>query len=152
MSRSERQYSRREGLSIRTEKLSDDSMVIYEQISQQVHSLNPVGAAVWEACSVETSEPAILEAVRAKLGPATDEDAVWSAVQSLQDANLIVAEEPELAEVSAAVIGPSRRSVLSNLRAAIIVPAVITMTMAEQKAAARIAKSCDQVDYRNRFK
>ncbi len=143
----ERLFSQRPAESIRIEKLSDGSLVICDLLSKRVHSLNPTAAAAWEACARAASEPTILAAVQAKVGPSIDEEAVWSAIQSLQEADLIHVQEPELETVAAPILGQSRRRVLANLGVAIAVPAVITLTMADQKAYAVESKSLPPHQY-----
>jgi hypothetical protein len=108
--------------------------------SKRVHSLNRMGAAVWDACADPASQPVILAAVQAKLGPSISEEAVWTTLESLQQANLVRLQEAET--VSAPVIGQSRRSLVASL-GSLAIPAVVTLTLAEQKAYAWKTKSKD---------
>jgi len=138
---SERTFSQLSGASLSVEKLSDDSIVICDLLSKRIHSLNPTAATVWEACAGAASEQKILAAVHSKLGPAISEDAVQSALENLQEADLIQVQEPEFTAVPGAVIEQSRRRALVSLGVAIGVPAVITLTMADQRAYADNSKS-----------
>src|SRR5690606_14130697 len=62
---------------------SGDDLLIYDQVAHEIHHLDAVAAAVWNACEVETSPERIAHATR--LAP----DVINQALQALSDANLL---------------------------------------------------------------
>jgi hypothetical protein len=97
--------------------LPDGSKILVDQAKQTVFALNPMAAAVWDACGASTS----LSDVAANMN--VSEDVAANALFDLQAQNLI------------AVTGLS-------FRRAAAAPFVVALTMTEQMAFAEKSGSC----------
>ena len=118
------------------ENLPDGSTAILDQRSKNMHSLNSSASVVWNACKEGATLAEIRKALEAKVGAPVDETLAQSAVAQLHGANLIQADAPVPADLSAA----ARRNTL--IRAAMVaVPVVLTLALSQQKALAFQARS-----------
>ncbi len=124
--------------SLTVEKLGDGSLAILDVRSKSVHSLNPSAAAVWEACNGSTLGE-IGTSLAKQFGGTIENDVILGALAQLQAANLIESASP----VAIEAIDLGRRSLLKRAGAvgAFAIPAVLTLTAAEQKAYAFSAVS-----------
>lgn len=126
-------YQRRTG-DYQIEELPDGSAVLFDRGSEAMHSLNRVALSVWQASETRVAEAELI----AGLDGLADEKAVREAVAQLLAAGLIEATDaPNAAEMS-------RRKALrvfGGTAAGVIGPAVITMTLAQQRRLAAQALS-----------
>lgn len=109
------------------EQLPDGSTAIFEPATKAVHSLNPLAAAVFGACREQISLAGLVEAV----GSPDSVEPVLAAITDLEAAGLVERSSAE---------STSRRGML-KAAAAIAIPAVLTLTAAEQSAYALQAGS-----------
>lgn len=99
--------------------LPDGSKILVDHVRQTIFALNPMAAAVWDACSAPTSLAMVAANVR------ISEDVAEGAVLELQAKNLV------------ATAGPSCRRT-----APAAMPLVVALTMTEQKTFAEGSGSC----------
>ena len=120
------------------ERLADGSVVIYDQRSKNVHSLNASAAVVWETCAGGATEATIATALERRFGLPVEQDAVLNTIGQLRTANLIQVQGGE--PIPSVLVDSSRRAVLGRAAMAAI-PVMLTLTAAVQKASAGDAKS-----------
>ena len=66
-----------------------DELLVYDLERHKVSCLNRVAALVWRSADGRTSVPGIARKLRAEIGAPLDENAVWLALDRLDDARLI---------------------------------------------------------------
>jgi len=66
-----------------------DELVVYDRIRDQVHSLNPTAALVWQQCDGQTSPAQLAGRLQPELEPAQAEELVWLALDRLEQAHLL---------------------------------------------------------------
>jgi len=66
-----------------------DELVVYDLQRNQVHSLNPTAALVWQQCDGHTSPAQLAGRLQPHLKPAQAEELVWLALDRLQQAHLL---------------------------------------------------------------
>jgi hypothetical protein len=125
-----------------TEKLSDGSMAVFDQASKDAYFLNASAAAAWSACAEPASAPQIARAMETALNMPVTAETVLIALADLEEKHLVESSAP------AALAG--RRSALKKIAmtAGAVVPVVLAMTAAEQKAFAQGAGSAAPSDMR----
>lgn len=124
------------------EALPDGSIAIFDSRTEAVHSLNPAAALVLEACA----EPVTLSDVTTVLWRTTEggvpAESALEVLKRLEAAELIVRID---AEAPLAPSGTSRRDLLKKVAfgsaAALALPAILTLTGAEQRLYAQEAGS-----------
>jgi hypothetical protein len=114
-------------------QLPDGSKIIVDPVNSTVFALNPMAAAAWDACSNPTNLTSVTAEMRASLHPEIAEEQAGQAVFELAEKNLV--------RVSDSPPQTSRRRVLGSLGAAVFLPLVVSLTMAEQQAFAQNAGS-----------
>jgi hypothetical protein len=114
------------------EQLPDGSKVIVDTKNQTVFSLNATAGAAWDACSAPTTLSKVAEDMQRSLDPSVTEELALEAILQLQDKNLVT--------TSGSFSNATRRQVFATL-GAIAIPVVVSLTIAEQRAHALIAKS-----------
>jgi len=117
------------------ENLPDGSVVICDERSKAIHSLNASAASVWRACAEGASESHLFAALADGEQHGSDE-ALRTAIHQLQQAHLI---EPGCNVASEATVNQGRRAMVRALGTA--VPLVLTLGAAQQRAYAGGAKS-----------
>lgn len=114
------------------EKLPDGSKVIVDAKNETVFALNTTAGAAWDACSHPTTLSEVAEDMRRSFDPAITEEIALQAILQLQDKNLV--------KTSGSFSNATRRHVFATA-AAVALPLVISLTMAEQRAHAQSAGS-----------
>jgi hypothetical protein len=114
-------------------QLPDGSRIIVDPVNSTMFALNPMAAAAWDACRNPTNLASVAAEMRASLHPQATEEQARQAVFELAEKNLVMTSE--------ALPQPSRRGVLGSLGAAMFLPLVVSLTMAEQRAFAQNAGS-----------
>ena len=66
-----------------------DELVVYDLARDQVHSLNPTAAQVWQGCDGQTSPAQLAGRLQPELAPAQAEALVWLALDRLGQADLL---------------------------------------------------------------
>jgi hypothetical protein len=114
-------------------ELPDGSKIIVDSVNNTMFALNPMAAAAWNACRNPTTLASVTAEMRASLHPQTTEEQARQAVFELAEKNLVTTSGwPPQA---------SRRGVLGSLGAAMLLPLVVSLSMAEQRAFAQNAGS-----------
>jgi len=125
---------------LHVEQLPDGSVAIYDERTQSVHSLNSSAAVVWEACAKGATVEQVRAALSRHFGLPVDQDHAWTAIQRLQEAELVTSDAPLAAPPVAEM---ARRSALKTIGAVggIALPLVLTLTASQQRAYAATAVS-----------
>ena len=66
-----------------------DELVVYDRARDQLHSLNPTAAQVWQGCDGQTSPAQLAGRLQPELEPAQAEEVVWLALDRLEKAQLL---------------------------------------------------------------
>jgi hypothetical protein len=112
--------------------LPDGSRVITDPKSETVFALNATAGAAWDACGVPTNPSQVAREMQRSLTAAVSEEVALDAILQLQEKNLVtITDSPALT---------TRRQLVASL-AAVALPLVVSLTVAEQKAHASTAKS-----------
>jgi len=124
---------------VNAERLPDGSVAIYDERSKSVHSLNPSAAVAWEACAQGATVEQVRAALSQHFGSLVDRDVAWTAIQRLQEAELVMSDAP----LAAPAVDLARRSALKSIGAlgAMALPVVLTLTASEQRAYGLIGAS-----------
>jgi hypothetical protein len=114
----------------------DGEVLLYDRERDEAHCLNGVTALVWRHADGSTPVDSLIERVRHASATAIDEDIIWSALESLSDAHLLV--EP-IHRSGAAILMESRRTMMKRVAAvgAITAGAAITSILAPTPAQAQ---------------
>lgn len=113
--------------------LPDGSRIIMDRENDSVVALNATAGAALDACRTSTTLPQITEQMRRSLSPEVTEDLAEQAILQLAEKNLVIA--------SRSTAQPTRRQMLGSMSAAIALPLVVSLSLADQKAYAFKAKS-----------
>jgi PqqD family protein of HPr-rel-A system len=124
-------FRQADGASLHIERLRDGSMAVYDERSKSVHSLNASAAALWDACAEGASLDELRAALERRVGTAFTGEMAEEAVASLVEVGLVECDTELPREIG-------RRGLLA---AGLMVPAVLTLTLAEQRAYAQEAGS-----------
>jgi hypothetical protein len=112
--------------------LPDGSRMILDSDRETVFALNATAGAAWDACCGPTTLSAVTEQMRRSLNPAVTEEFAEEAILELANRNLVATSGPG---------SPStRREVLATL-GALAVPLVVSLTLGEQRAYAKVSVS-----------
>ncbi|HEX3436984.1 MAG TPA: PqqD family protein [Pseudacidobacterium sp.] len=116
-------------------KLPDGSAVIVDSNNQTVFALNPTASAAWDACSHPTTLSEITKEMQQSFDPDVTEEVAQEAILQLQEQKLVKMSGKSLASAS-------RREFIAKLgTAAAVLPLVVSLPIAEQRAYALRAKS-----------
>lgn len=111
-------------------ELPDGSRILVDTGKEKVFSLNPTAGAAWDACSDPTTLTEITRKMQRSLDPGVTAEVAEEAVQQLEEQHL----------VRASGVLSSRRQFLAQA-GAVALPLVVSLTMAEQAAYAKEARS-----------
>jgi hypothetical protein len=112
-------------------KLPDGSTVIVDGKNETVFALNATAGAAWDACSDATTLSGVTERMRHSLDPEITEQLAEQAILRLQEQNLVKVSGSQ----------PNRRQFMATLGAAVALPLVVSLPVAEQRAYAQQAGS-----------
>ena len=113
----------------------DDELLIYDLRTASCFCLNPLSAAVWNACDGRTSVSQIAARASASLGEPIDERLVWLALTEIKDDGLL--EDGE--EIATPYEGMSRREALKTIGAlSATLPVIYAVRVPAAAAAATI--------------
>lgn len=116
-------------------QLPDGSRVMRDTTTDKLYALNPTAGAAWDACSDPTTLENVAQTMQRSFDPEITEEIAEEAILQLQDHNLVkTSESPSLG---------SRRRFLAAMGAA-AVPLVVTLTVGDQRAYAKKARSGDE--------
>jgi hypothetical protein len=113
-------------------KLPDGSRVVVDPANETVFALNATAGAAWDACSGPTTLSKVTEHMQNSFDPGTTEELAEQAILQLHDNHLVKASQP------------TRRQIMGRLSAAIALPLVVSLTIADQRAYAKAAGSTTQ--------
>lgn len=100
-----------------------DELVVYDLARDEVHSLNPTAARVWQGCDGQTSPAQLAGRLQPELVPAQAEALVWLALDRLGQAHLL-----EQKVVRPGGLKISRRQALQALGiSALLLPVVASL-------------------------
>lgn len=116
---------------LKVNQLPDGSRVIVDNERERVFALNATAGAAWDACSGSTTLSGVTKHMQQSLHPQITEELAEEAVLRLQEQNL----------VNTSLTQPSRRRFMTVLGAAVALPLVVSLPVAEQRAYAQKAKS-----------
>jgi hypothetical protein len=114
--------------------LPDGSRVIVNSKNETVFAMNATAGAAWDACAAPTTLANLTEKMQRFFDPNVTEELAEAAVLQLQDKKLVT--------ISGSAPKATRRAVLAGL-GAVALPLVVSLTVGEQKAHARDARSND---------
>ena len=114
------------------DKLPDGSKLIVDAKNETVFALNATAGAAWDACSGPTTLSKVAEDMQRSLDPNVTEELALESILQLQEKNLVT--------TSGSFSNATRRQVFATL-GAIVLPVVVSLTMAEQRAHAQSAGS-----------
>lgn len=114
-----------------------DSLLVYDQIRHELHTLNPTAATIWEMLDGQRTASDVLIAARADLGSDLSLEDVQLALAALAESNLLA----EPVEPDTFTGGGSRRRFLKQA-GLVAVPAIVSVT-APMAAAHASTQSCD---------
>jgi hypothetical protein len=112
-------------------RLPDGSTVIVDAKNETVIALNATAGAAWDACSGPTTLSGVTERMQRSLDPTITEELAEEAILRLQEQNL----------VTISGLQPTRRQFMATLGAAVALPLVVSLPIAEQRAYAQKAGS-----------
>jgi hypothetical protein len=112
--------------------LPDGSRVILDSGNERVFALNATAAAAWDACNVPTTLSDVTESMQRSFDPATTGELAEEALLELQKQNLVKTSGPSSQG--------TRREFLATL-GAIAIPLVVSLSVTEQRAYAKKARS-----------
>jgi hypothetical protein len=114
--------------------LPDGSRIIVNSNRETVFAMNATAGAAWDACA----DPATLAGVTEKMQRSFDPNVT----QELAEAAVLQLEEKKLVTINGDAPKTTRRELLAGL-SAVALPLVVSLTVGEQKAHARNARSND---------
>lgn len=121
---------------------SGEEVIVYDQISHQIHHLNRTSAVIWRSCDGTRTVSQIARSASAELGVSVDEDLVHVALAKLDDAHLFA----DSLLSSSRVGRQSRRQVIKRMAVVgggiAIVPVITSITA--PGAAAAFSAFCGQ--------
>jgi hypothetical protein len=109
----------------------DDGLIVYDQRSAHIHTLNGISCAVWRACDGTRTVKAIRQEVDAGL----PDDVVLLALRQLAEADLLANPLPAILNGDTS----SRRTLLRRLAAAGVLPVLMSVSA---PAAAQATSDC----------
>jgi len=117
------------------DKLPDGSKVIVDPKNETVFALNATAGAAWDACSGPTTISKVAEDMQRSFDPRITEELALESILQLQEQKLVT--------TSGSSSKVTRREFVAKLSAsaAIALPLVVSLTMAEQRAYAESAGS-----------
>ncbi len=118
--------------------LPDGSRVIVDSANQTVLALNATAGAAWDACSTPTSLAGVAKTMRHSFDQQTTEAGAKEAILQLEEHNLV--RTSEMSESGGFPQQPGRRQFIATLSAAAL-PLVVSLTLADQQAYAKSARS-----------
>jgi hypothetical protein len=114
--------------------MPDGSRVVRNANNETVFALNATAAAAWDACSSATTVAGVADEMRRTFNPNVTDELAEACILEFQKKNLV--------KISGASPKATRRQVLAGL-GAVALPLVVSLTIGEQKAHAKDAKSAD---------
>jgi len=114
--------------------LPDGSRIIVNSNNDTVFAMNATAGAAWDACADPVTLDGVTEKMRHSFDPNVTEELAEAAVMQL--------EEKKLVTINGDAPKTTRREVLAGL-GAVALPIVVSLTVGEQKAHARSARSND---------
>jgi hypothetical protein len=111
-----------------------DEVLVYDQLSHQIHHLNHASAVIWRLCDGRQSIADLSRLASAELGSVVSEDAVRLALGKLEDAKLLSAPLVDGMRMA----GQTRRSFLRKAALAGAVPVVVSVTAPTAARAATV--------------
>lgn len=111
-------------------QLPDGSRVIVDSAKDRVFALNATAGAAWDACSDPTTLAGVTESMRRSLNPEINEELSEAAILQLQEKQLVHTSGSQA----------TRRAFITTL-STIALPLVISLSVADQRAFAKTAKS-----------
>lgn len=124
-----------------------EGMLVYDKDQDQLHELNPVAMAVWNACDGRRSVEDVAEEATAAVGIAINAPVVKLAFTKLEDANLLAAPlAPELRWKA-----HDRRRFLKRTAAAGLaaLPVIVSISAPQAAAATSHCKARDEECWNN---
>ena len=115
-------------------KLPDGSTVIVDTGNETVFALNAAAGAAWDACSAPTTLAGVTESMQRSFDPGISEELAEEAILQLHDKKLLKTSGPPSQA--------SRRQFITTM-SSIALPLVVSLSIAEQRAYAKIASSGD---------
>ena len=128
------QIERTNSDSMAINKLPDGSQVIVDSASETVFALNATAGAAWDACSSQSTLRGVAESMQRSFYPGTTEDLAQEAILQLENHKLV--------KTSGLSSQANRRQFITGL-GAVGLPLVVSLTMADQRAYAEKARSCN---------
>lgn len=123
--------ARRSGLIIQE---VDSEVLIYDQVSNKAHCLNPTAAKVWKYCDGETTLADACSALSRDLESPVDEKLVWYAVDQFAKDQLL---EKDFTPPAFIISGMNRRQMVRTLGlAAVVAVPLVTSIVAPTPAQA----------------
>ncbi len=126
------QIERTNANDLSVDQLPDGSRVIVDHKRETVFALNTTAGAAWDACSRPTTLAKVAEKMQRSFDPGITEEIALEAIMQL--------EEKKLVTTSGSSSTSTRRRVFATA-AAIALPLVVSLTIAEQRAHANSAGS-----------
>lgn len=112
--------------------LPDGSRVIIDSENERVLAMNATAGAAWDACTVPTTLSAVTQSMQRSFHEEVNEELAEEAIQQL--------ERQQLVRTSGVPSQATRRKFIHTL-GALAVPLVVSLSVTEQKAYAKKAKS-----------
>jgi uncharacterized membrane protein YgcG len=112
--------------------LPDGSRVIIDSENERVFAMNATAGAAWDACTAPTTLSAVTQNMQRSFHEKVNEELAEDAIQQL--------ERQQLVRTSGAPSQATRRKFIHTL-GAIAVPLVVSLSVTEQRAYAKNAKS-----------
>jgi hypothetical protein len=119
--------------SLAVNNLPDGSKVIVDSNSETMFALNATAGAAFDACSQPTTLPEVAETMQRSLNATVTEEIAEMAVRQLHENKLVNAAGMQAQ--------PTRRQMIGSLGAAFALPVIVSLTMADQRAYAKVSVS-----------
>jgi hypothetical protein len=116
-------------------KLPDGSTVILDAENEVVFALNSTAGAAWDACSAPTTLARVTENMQQSFDPGISEELAEEAIRQLYDKKLV--------KTSGTLSELSRRQFITTI-SSITLPLVVSLSIGEQRAHAKVASSGGQ--------
>ncbi|MGB6690429.1 MAG: PqqD family protein [Terracidiphilus sp.] len=113
-------------------RLPDGSRVIVDSASGHVFALNATAGVAWDACGSSTTLSTVTEHMQRSFDPATTKEVAEQAILQLEEKKLVKTSQT------------TRRQLLGSLSAAVALPLVVSLTLADQRAYANSSGSGKQ--------
>jgi len=114
--------------------LPDGSRIIVNSKNETVFAMNATAGAAWDACADPIALAGVTEKMQRSFNP--------NVTQELAEAAVMQLEEKKLVTICGDAPKTTRREVLAGL-SAVALPIVVSLTVGEQRAHARSARSND---------